>query len=203
MLDSIASAGGRADERFQEIEQSVNTQIQQLIDTCEAHNDIHWLCEQFQQVLNQFHNTYIPTSVSIIAYYIEPDVGVSDGYIVGPCWFNLTTNPFNENIETSFYDYVWDLYDSHIDNGNFQITESEINYGHYPVAEFLAPDGIQCAEWVKWVLEHSGFAENYTIEELEELTEDVLTDFADFIESCCNKVLRTVSREVSKRYSRM
>lgn len=202
MVDPNVTMGNEINPVFKEVGEKINSQLQQLIAICEQHDDIHWLCSKFADVLNGFSNETISSSVEGIGFYVEADISTWNGAIEGPCWFFLTVDDAAWNYSSDEYlDYMNNTYDGVADNGNLCIAESTYTDNH-PQIELLVPRGLDAYVRAKWVCEQYYAESTYEEDEIPNDSDILvaLNDFAKFIEDCCQDAIDEVSIAIRRKY---
>ena len=195
MVDPNVIMGNEINPVFKEVSEKINSQLQQLIAICEQHDDIHWLCSKFADVLNGFSNETISSAVEGIGFYVETDISTRNGAIEGPCWFFLTVDDAAWNYSSDDYlDYMNNTYDGASANGNLCIDERAYRYNR-PQIELLVPRGLDAYVMAKWVCEQY----YYKIPDDSDILV-ALNDFAKFIEGTCQGAIDEVSIAIRRKY---
>ena len=195
MVDPNVTMGNEINPIFKEVGEKINSQPRQLIAICEQHDDVHWLCSKFADVLNEFSNETVSSAVEGIGFYVETDISMQNGAIEGPCWFFLTVDDAAWNYSSDEYlDYMDNTYDSVSDNGNLCIAERTYTDNH-PQIELLVPRGLDAYVKAKWICGQY----YYKIPDDSDILV-ALNDFAKFIEGTCQDAIDEVSIAIRRKY---
>ena len=193
MVDHNAVMGNEITPVFKSVGEKINGQLRQLIAICEQHDDIHWLCSKFADVLNGFSNETVSSAVEGIGFYVETDISTRNGAIEGPCWFFLTVDDAAWNSESDeYFDYMYDTYDGATDNGNLCVMEHDDMQ-----IELLVPGGLDAYVRAKWICEQ--YYPEYGIPDDSDILA-ALNDFAKFIENTCQDAIDEVAVAVRRKY---
>jgi hypothetical protein len=203
MIDYVTAIGNSAEERFQELNDSVNGLIAELLDFCSAPEDRHWLLSKFAGALSANADTIQSAYAPGIEIYMEAHAFPNDKIIDDPCWFWISpsSDVDYDTVTDGASDYILETYDRDCPNGNFMLCENpQALLAHFPPIQLLVPDGHNAAEWVKWILQHSPYTNDFESEEIAKLVEQTVFEFVDFIETKCESVLIDVCDSIYDKY---